>query len=198
MRYLLRLSAMLGLLALTIGCGATTPTSVPAAAPAPTNPITPTEVPPTPQGFTLNSSVFAPSGAIPAKYTCSDQNISPPLAWGEPPANTQSFALIVEDPDAGGYVHWVIYNIPATARGLAEALPQDELLPDGSSQGQGSDGAQGYFGPCPPSGNHRYTFTLYALDTQLQLEPPIRRLKVATAMKDHILAQTSLEGTYQK
>lgn len=148
----------------------------------------------------LTSAAFAHEGSIPAQYTCSGSDISPALSWGEPPAGTQSFALIMDDPDApaGTWVHWVAFNIPASARGLAEALPPGETLPDGGVQGRNSSGNIGYNGPCPPSGTHRYFFKLYALGEVLGLSAGADKGELLKAMEGHILAQGELMGTYSR
>lgn len=150
--------------------------------------------------FQLTSTAFSQGTPIPALYTCQGRDISPPLAWGEPPASTRSFALIMDDPDApvGIWVHWVIYNLPPEARSLPEALPTDGQLPDGSLQGKNSWNRLGYGGPCPPSGTHRYFFKLYALDTTLSLSTGASKGQLIQAMEGHILAQAELMGTYAK
>jgi len=149
--------------------------------------------------FDLSSPAFGAGQPIPRVYTCEGGLQSPPLAWGEPPTGTQSFALIVDDPDApmGTYVHWVLYNIPASARQLPAGVPAGAELPDGSRQGKGSNGKTSYFGPCPPSGTHRYFFKLYALDGVLNLEAGATKAQLLAAMKKHILGQAELMGTYQ-
>jgi len=149
--------------------------------------------------FTLTSSAFTHGQPIPVQYSCKGRDISPALAWSDPPANTQSFALIMDDPDApmGTWVHWVIYNIPGSARGLPEAVPTDAKLADGSVQGTTSARSTGYHGPCPPSGTHRYFFKLYALDVMLSL-PDADKEKLLKAMEGHILAQAELMGTFSK
>lgn len=148
----------------------------------------------------LTSPAFAHEESIPAQYTCSGSDISPALSWGEPPAGTQSFALIMDDPDApaGTWVHWVVFNIPASARGLAEALPPGETLPDGGVQGRNSNGNIGYNGPCPPSGTHRYFFKFYALGEMLGLSPGADKGELLKAMEGHILAEGELMGTYSR
>lgn len=146
--------------------------------------------------FQLTSDAFVHGQSIPAKYTCSGKNISPALAWDEPPAGTQSFALIVDDPDAGSvpYVHWVIFNIPASVRALPEAMRNDATLPDGSPIGKSNS----YQGPCPPSGTHRYFFKLYALDKIMDSETSMNKDELLKAMDGHILAQAELMGTFAK
>lgn len=145
--------------------------------------------------LTLTSDAFANGQSIPVKYSCRGKNISPALAWNEPPAGTQSFALIVDDPDApmGTWVHWVLYNIPASTRSLQESTD-----PSAMSVGKNSSGNMRYDGPCPPSGTHRYFFKLYALDSTLSLSPGSTKEQVLNAMKGHILAQGELMGTFSK
>ncbi len=149
--------------------------------------------------FQLTSPAFANGNAIPAQYTCDGDDTSPALEWVKPPEGTQSFALIMDDPDApvGTWVHWVLYNIPADARELAETFPSDAELSDGSRSGKNSWSKSGYGGPCPPNSTHRYYFKLYALDTQLDLAAGATKAQLLKAMEGHILAQTELMGTYQ-
>jgi len=167
------------------------------------SPAEPTEAVVTTQ-LTLTSDAFAHGQSIPAKYTCVGKDISPALAWGEPPAGTQSFALIMDDPDApiGTWVHWVLYNIPAETRNLEEALPvTGKNVPEGQGgvfTGKNSGGNIGYNGPCPPSGTHRYFFKLYALDETVGLLPGADKGELLKAMEGHILAQGELVGTFSK
>lgn len=150
----------------------------------------------------LTSDAFMNGQSIPAKYACTGKNISPALAWNEPPAGTQSFALIMDDPDAPGgtWVHWVLYNIPADARTLPEDLPVTgkNIDPKAIYVGTNSWGAIGYGGPCPPSGTHRYSFKFYALDTVISLLPGATKEQVLREMDGHILAQSELMGTFSK
>ena len=148
----------------------------------------------------LNSQAFRPGGMIPAKYTCDGADISPPLTWPDPPAGTESFALIMDDPDApvGTWVHWVIWNIPATARGLEENVPKTASLPNGARQGTNDFKRNGYGGPCPPSGTHRYFFRLYALGSTLSLSPETTKSVLEDTMRRHILAQSELIGKYTR
>jgi Raf kinase inhibitor-like YbhB/YbcL family protein len=151
--------------------------------------------------FKLTSSAFAEGGAIPAKYTCDGKDVSPPLAWSGVPAGAKSLALIVDDPDAPDpkapkmtWVHWVLYDIPPAAGGLAEGAH----APAGAQDGVNDWGRTGYGGPCPPIGRHRYVHKLYALDAVL---PPLARPDKAgleAAMRGHVLAEARLVGTYQK
>ena len=143
----------------------------------------------------LTSDAFMNGQSIPAKYSCVGKNISPALAWNEPPTGTQSFALIVDDPDApmGTWVHWVLFNIPAHARSLQENLDTSAM-----SIGKNSSGNMRYDGPCPPSGTHRYYFKLYALDSLVNLLPGATKDELLKAMQGHILAQGELMGTFSK
>lgn len=146
----------------------------------------------------ITSPAFVNAGSIPSDFSCDGGDISPALTWTEPPAGTQSFALIMDDPDApmGTWVHWVLYNIPASTRDLKEATPTDAQLSDGSLQGKTSAGSTGYHGPCPPSGTHRYFFKLYALDTMLPLSTNADKKELLAAMEGHILANAELMGTF--
>ena len=149
----------------------------------------------------VSSLAFQEGSKIPARYTCEGQDVSPALTWEEPPAEAQSFALIMDDPDAPGgvFTHWVLFNLPADSRGLSEAVPTQPQLPDGSLQGKNDFGRIGYGGPCPPPGRpHRYQFTLYALDQTLDLKADASKKQVIDAMRGHILAQGRLTGTYQR
>lgn len=151
--------------------------------------------------LTVSSSAFQEGDKIPAKYTCEGQDVSPPLAWSEPPAGTRSLALIVDDPDAPGgvFTHWLLFNIPPDSRELPEAVPTQAELASGALQGKTDFGRTGYGGPCPPPGRpHRYQFTLYALDQPLDLEGGASKKQLLSAMEGHILAQGQLTGTYQR
>jgi Raf kinase inhibitor-like YbhB/YbcL family protein len=152
----------------------------------------------------LTSSAFSPSGAIPRRYTCDGEDISPPLAWSGLPEGTRSLVLIVDDPDAPDpaapkmiWVHWLLYNLPPQTAGLDEAINEDDL-PSGTRQGINDWQRTGYGGPCPPIGMHRYFHKLYALDTALpDLDEP-SKAALEAAMAGHILASAELIGTYQR
>lgn len=148
----------------------------------------------------VTSSAFSNEGMIPPKYTCDGEDISPPLAWDDIPAGTKSISLISDDPDApvGTWVHWVMWNIPADKKGLAENVSPDESLADGSMQGITDFKRPGYGGPCPPSGTHRYYFKVYALDTNLELGKTTTKKDLLKAMEGHILAQGQLMGKYKR
>ena len=150
--------------------------------------------------FELTSVIIAHEQPIPVHYSCDGEDLSPPLDWNDPPASTQSFALIMDDPDAPGgtWVHWVVYNIPAEERNLLEKIPPEAQLSNGTMQGVNSWGKVGYGGPCPPSGTHRYFFKLYALDTTLSLDENAGKDEVLAAMEGHILAEAELMGTFSR
>lgn len=146
----------------------------------------------------LTSSSIA-NGQVDRSVTCDGSNASPALAWSEPPARTRSLALLVTDPDAPGqtFTHWVLINIPAATRSLAAGITSQPRLPDGSLQGRNDFEATGYGGPCPPGHSpHRYIFTLYALDTSLDLLSGATRSQVEDSMKGHVLARGQLTGRY--
>ncbi len=152
--------------------------------------------------FTLISTAFTDGAAIPIKHTCDGVDVSPPLAWSAAPAETRSFALIADDPDApaGSWVHWVVYNLPAAVSELPENVAKVEALDlDGARQGRNDFRRPGYGGPCPPPGPaHRYLFTLYALDAPLTLKAGAQRKDVETAMEGHVLGSAQLLGTYAR
>lgn len=155
----------------------------------------------------LSSTAFAPGAPIPPRYTGEGADVSPPLAWDGVPDGVKSFALICDDPDAvrvAGRVwdHWLIWNIPGSARSLPENVAKKEE-PDnvpGARQGLNSWPRLGYNGPLPPPGTgvHRYRFRLYALDTMLDLPARARRADLERALKGHILAEAELVGTYER
>jgi Raf kinase inhibitor-like YbhB/YbcL family protein len=149
-----------------------------------------------PATLKLNSTAFVEGGAIPAQYTCDGTNISPPLAWSNLPPNTKAVALTVDDPDAPlkTWVHWVVYDLPATTTQLAENVKN--TLPGGGKQGTNDFRKASYGGPCPPSGTHRYFFKLYALDAETSLQPGATKDDLLKAMEGHILARGELMGKY--
>src|SRR6266545_1132125 len=154
--------------------------------------------------LTLTSPAFQHGGEIPVQYTCEGDDISPALHWAEVPAGAASLALIFDDPDAPDpkapkttWVHWVLYNIPASATGLAEGISPEDL-PSGTLEGLNDWKRTGCGGPCPPKGRHRYFFKLYALDTVLpDLHRPTKA-KLEAEMDGHIVAKAELVGTYEK
>ena len=148
----------------------------------------------------LTSAAFEEGGAIPQQYTCDGRDVSPPLAWASVPDDARTLALVCDDPDAprGTWVHWVVYNIPATARELAEGVPAIENLENGARQGANDFRKIGYGGPCPPSGTHRYYFHLYALDADLNLPSGATKDQLLKAVEGHVLAEGQLMGRYTR
>lgn len=150
--------------------------------------------------FTLKSPAFESQQSIPTRFTCDGENISPPLNWSGAPTGVKSFVLLLEDPDApsGLFTHWVLFNIPAIAQSLPEAVPAKDELSDGSRHGRTSWRRNEYGGPCPPSGVHRYFFTLYAMDTVLNLPAGASKNQVLDALEGHTLAKAELVGKYSR
>jgi len=149
--------------------------------------------------FQISSPAFSAGGDIPKRFTCDGPDVSPKLAWNEPPAKTQALVLIMDDPDApvGTWVHWVLFDLAAGTRELAEGVATQEQVLGGAKQGRNDFGAIGYGGPCPPPGKpHRYFFKLYAVDGNVNLKPGATKAEVEHAMKGHILAQAELMGRY--
>ena len=147
----------------------------------------------------LTSTAFAEGAVIPKRYTADGDNLSPPLAWSGAPGNTQSFALVCEDPDAprGTWIHWVLYDLAADSSGLAEGASPKGSLPKGAKEGVNSWSKTGYGGPSPPPGKlHRYVFKLYALDAALTLQDKASRQQVEEATKGRLLASAQLTGKY--
>lgn len=150
--------------------------------------------------FTLSSPSFSSGGGIPRRFTCDGDDVSPALEWADAPTGAQSFALIFDDPDApsGNWVHWVLYDLPAPTRALAETTRPSPRPEAGGIHGLNSWGRSDYGGPCPPDGTHRYFFRLYALDTPLGLSPGATADQLRKAMEGHILGLAELMGTYRR
>lgn len=151
--------------------------------------------------FSIRSSAFDNGAAIPQEYTCQGRNISPQLEWEGLPSGTQSLALVCDDPDApaGTWVHWVIYNIPATTSNLKQGIPTSPQLAEGMLQGKNDFGNRGWAGPCPPPGRpHRYFFKLYALDKVLTAQPGLTKKQILSLIQPNILVKTEMYGTYQR
>ena len=148
----------------------------------------------------LTSSAFAEGQPIPAKYSCDDRNVSPPLKWTGTPESAKRLALIADDPDApvGTWVHWVLYDLPANTTELPEDLPKGQYTPGGGKQGLNDFKHLGYGGPCPPFGSHRYVFRLYVLDTTLEKTQGASRENLLRAMKGHVVANGRLTGKYAR
>jgi Raf kinase inhibitor-like YbhB/YbcL family protein len=154
--------------------------------------------------LSITSPSFTHDSAIPKEFTCEGRDISPALAWSGVPNGAKSLVLIVDDPDAPDpdapkmtWVHWVLYNIPATVSGLSQGV-QAEDLPEGTHEGVNSWGRTGYGGPCPPIGKHRYFHKLFALDTELTGLNAADKASLEKAMADHIIGKAELIGTYKK
>ncbi len=146
----------------------------------------------------VSSKSFLNNQTIPSRYTCDGENISPPLVWSEVPDKTRSIAIICDDPDApsGDWVHWLIYNIDPNINELPENIPLKRIIDGNTRQGINDFGKTGYGGPCPPSGNHRYFFRLFALDTVLDLKENAKKKDLLNAMKNHVVAEGELIGLY--
>jgi Raf kinase inhibitor-like YbhB/YbcL family protein len=157
--------------------------------------------------MTITSSAFADGEAIPRAHTCEGENVSPALSWAGVPAAARALALIVDDPDApdpaaprGTFVHWVVYDLPASTVGLPEGVVH-AALPSGTHLGLNDWGRVAYAGPCPPVGRHRYFFKLYALAVPLRElagKAHVKKADLEKAMRGHVLAEAHIMGTYQK
>jgi hypothetical protein len=149
-----------------------------------------------PQPFTVTSTAFDEGDAIPRRFTCDGEDASPDLAWAGAPEGTRALVLVVTDPDARNFVHWLVFDMPGTASG---SLPRGvSSSPDAPPQGTNGFGKRGYGGPCPPSGTHHYRFTLSALDVVLELTGTPRLEALRAAMSGHVLAEATLTGTYRR
>jgi Raf kinase inhibitor-like YbhB/YbcL family protein len=149
----------------------------------------------------LTTTAFVPGSTIPAEFTCDGSDVSPALEWSNAPEGVQSFALVVEDPDApaGTWVHWVLFDVPPSTHDLAEGVPPTRTLASGARQGLNDFQRIGYGGPCPPPGRaHRYYFRLYALDKKLELPSDTTRAVLDRAMRGHVLARAELMGRYRR
>lgn len=148
------------------------------------------------RSFSLTSSAFTDGEPIPKRHTCDGEDVSPDLNWTDAPEGTQALALVVTDPDARDFVHWIAYDLTGTPSG---GLPGGvSSSPDAPPQGANSFGRTGYGGPCPPSGTHRYVFTISALDQPLGLTGTPGIDDIEGAMAGHVLARATLTGTYHR
>ncbi len=151
--------------------------------------------------LSLSSPAFEPDAEIPSTHTGDGDDRSPPLAWDGAPAQTTTYALIVDDPDAptGTFVHWVAFDIPAVENGLPAGVEHYGDRTDGMKQGCNDFDRTGYGGPMPPRGEmHRYRFKLYALDDRLPLDPGASRDELERAMRGHVLDEAQLVGRYAR
>jgi Raf kinase inhibitor-like YbhB/YbcL family protein len=173
--------AVFALLLLAAGCGAD-PTSSPADADAPAT-------------ITVTSTAFEEGGAIPQKYSCDGDEVSPPLAWSGVPGDAAALALVVDDPDApsGTFTHWVVLDIP-----VGTTSSDEGGVPEGGVQAESSAGEATYAGPCPPSGTHHYRFTVVALDADTGLADGAPLDEALAAVDAHAVARGTLTGTYER
>ncbi|MGA3209757.1 MAG: YbhB/YbcL family Raf kinase inhibitor-like protein [Terriglobales bacterium] len=151
--------------------------------------------------MTLTSTAFSYGEKIPEQFTGDGQNMSPELSWTGASQQTESFVLVLHDPDApqdNGFVHWVVYNIPPTVNHIAENVARDASVPELGMQGKNDGGEIGYAGPCPPRGTHHYFARLYALRAKLDLQPGAAYREVSMAMQGKVIEQAQLMGTYEK
>lgn len=139
--------------------------------------------------ITVTSAAFVEGGRIPPRYTCDGADVSPPLSWSGAPDGARAFALVMDDPDARGFVHWAVADLTSTelAEGATEGIG-----------GRNSFGRNGYGGPCPPSGSHRYVFTVFAVAEPLGLAPGFTADQLRAAVEDRILAAGSLTASYRR
>jgi Raf kinase inhibitor-like YbhB/YbcL family protein len=157
-----------------------------------------------PMALEIRSPSFEAMGDIPRRHTCDGEDVSPELRWSGVPPGARSLVLVVDDPDAPDpehpkrtWVHWVLYDLPATATGLPEAVSEAQL-PAGTKPGLNDWNRTGWGGPCPPIGRHRYFFKLYALGSELGDLARPTQAALERAMQGRVLAQAELIGTYQK
>ena len=150
----------------------------------------------------MRSYGFQDKGFIPVEYTCDGENMSPPIIWGPLPNGAKSTAIIMEDPDAPkkDFVHWIVFNIPPDINKLTENFSSQKYKGLSIKEGLNDTGEIGYFGPCPPSGTHKYLFKIYVLDTILDFEDDteITKEELLEAMKGHILEENELTGKYKR
>ena len=154
----------------------------------------------TPAPLGISSTSFSDGHAIPRRLTCDGAGLSPEIAWPLQAAGTRSFAIVMDDPDTPfGFVHWLVYDIPAGTRDIAEGASSQAKLPHGTAEGMNSLDNTGYFGPCPPAGKpHHYVLRLYALDADLGLPPGMTKKQLAAAVKGHVLAEGQMTGLYSR
>ena len=143
----------------------------------------------------VTSTAFAEGEPVPVKYTCDGDEVAPPLAWSGVPSDAAGVALVVDDPDApsGTFTHWVVLDIPVATTSSAEGG-----VPEGGVQATTSAGSAAYAGPCPPSGTHRYRFTVVALDAETGLAEGAALDEALAAVEEHSVAQGTLTGTYSR
>jgi Raf kinase inhibitor-like YbhB/YbcL family protein len=188
-----RAVAALVLLLALAGCAKS---ANPAVATPPPGSAAPSTIPRTGKSIVVSSTAFAADGEIPVKYTCQGSSVSPPLEWKNVPPDVKQLALVLFDPDApnGGFVHWVVFDIPATATSFAEGS-----VPAGARQAKGGSGKAGYVGPCPPAGTaHHYRFTLSALSSTIDLPDGAPAQQVRSEISSKTIADGVLVGLYRR
>jgi hypothetical protein len=149
--------------------------------------------------FELTSAAFADGADISKRHTCDGNDVSPPLAWSDPPQGTKSLVLLCEDPDApsGTWTHWLVYGMAPDTRSLPEGVKRDPTLPGGARQGRNDFHRVGYGGPCPPPGStHRYVFRLAALDVSPDVPAGASKLALRREIEGHVLGEARLTGRY--
>jgi Raf kinase inhibitor-like YbhB/YbcL family protein len=180
---------------LLAGCGGTAgkPGGAPRSSAGTSVSVTPTVGSAAPAAIEVRSAAFAAGAPIPARFTCKGNDTPPPLSWSGLPAGTASIALVMDDPDApaGTFTHWVVFNLPATATGIAGGR-----LPSGAAQARNSGGQATYIGPCPPSGTHHYRFTIYAEQRRLGLPSGAALPLALNAIKANAIASGQLTGVF--
>jgi hypothetical protein len=191
-----QLSIHVALMVVLAGCAAGGPTGTTSASGADPRSSPGGTTVATNDGFQLKSPDVDEGGTIPRKFTCDGEDVSPALEWAGAPDRTAALALIVDDPDARGFVHWIVLDMSGSASG---GLPEGvSPSPDAPRQGRNDFGRIGYGGPCPPSGTHRYVFTLYALDAPLSLPGTPGAADVRAAIEGHVLAEAQLTARYTR
>lgn len=155
--------------------------------------------------LSLSTPAFDGGESIPTRFTCDGEDVSPKLALGGVPDDAASLALVVDDPDAPGsdpFVHWLLWNVPPSTTTIPEGVPTTETVEDLGGARQGTNGFDevGYRGPCPPTshGAHTYRFQLRALDATLDLAAGAKRPALEDAVSGHVVAETTLTGTYDR
>jgi Raf kinase inhibitor-like YbhB/YbcL family protein len=195
----LRAAAVVGLAMALVGCAsASVSPSAPGSGAASAGPSEPAASGGDGGGgaLVLTSSAFDEGAPIPEVYSCDGDQTSPPLEWSGTPDGTVAYALIVDDPDAGGFVHWVVGNISAMLANFPEGFGAE--LPDEAAQGENGAGGIGWLGMCPPSGTHTYVFTLYALSEPAGVGPGVTASELLDAIEGKVLDEAVLTGTYTR
>ena len=147
----------------------------------------------------VSSASFADGRNMPQRLTCDGPDVSPDIQWSAAPARTQSYAIVMDDPDAQGFTHWLAYNIPANTHDLSEGASTPSKRLDVMGEGANSFGHAGYGGPCPPEGSaHHYVFQVYALDVNPNLPAGLSEEQLMVAMQGHVLAKGQITGLYAR